>query len=123
MAATYWAPDGRWLTAEERNLLAVPALAKPTQADHWRLWREKMQALVLADQVGAAMMLTLARQVDKTLDLWLIVRNDPLPEAWRGLVGAETTQFLRRMIEWEQPGSQVEPPVQTLPEIALLLRQ
>lgn len=123
MAATYWQPDGRWLTLEERRLLAVPALAKPTRDEHWTLWRERMEAQVLADQPGAAVMLSLARQVDKTLDLWLIVQNDPLPLAWRGLVGAETTQFLRRMIEWDQPGSQVDPPVQTLPEIALLLRQ
>lgn len=124
MAATYWAPHGRELTQAAALMLAVPAMAKPTQADHWRLWRAKMQALVLADPVGASQMLALARLDEKTLDLWWICKNEELPqEAWVGLIGCESTQHLRRMIEWEQPGEQVEPPVQTLLEILVLLQQ
>lgn len=122
MAATYWIPQGEELTPDQALVLAVPALARPKPLEHWSLWRERMEAMVLADQPGAALMLAQARAVEKTLDLWVIVRNDPLPEAWRGLTGCESTQHLRRMIDWERPGEQVEPPTQTLLQLLAVLQ-
>src|SRR6186713_3321182 len=122
MAATYWAPQGEELNQQQALVLAVPALVRPKPPEHWRLWRARMEAMVLADQPGAAAMLAQARAVEKTLDLWLIVRNDPLPEAWRGLTGCESTQHLRRMIDWDRPGVQVEPPTQTLLQILAVLQ-
>lgn len=122
MAATYWMPHSEELSPAQALVLAVPALARPDPEEHWALWRARMEAMVLADLVGAAVMLAQARAVEKTLDLWLIARNDPLPEAWRGLTGCESTQHLRRMIDWEMLGEQVEPPTQTLLQILAVLQ-
>jgi hypothetical protein len=122
MAATYWMPQGEELSPDQALVLAVPALARPKPEEHWSLWRTRMEAMVLADQPGAALMVAQAPLVEKTLDLWLIVRNDPLPEAWRGLTGCESTQHLRRMIEWDRLSVQVEPPTQTLLQILAVLQ-
>lgn len=121
MAATYWKPDSPRLTPAQALMLSVPALLKPAQERYLVLLTAKMALLVLADPITASVVRAQIAGLEKMSDQWLAVDDEPLSDLPEALTNSESMQNLRALIEWRLPGSQIEPPAQTLPEVLSLL--
>jgi hypothetical protein len=111
---TYWIPDGD-LTPSEAMALAVPASVKPSREVYRDLLARKLQKAV--DLEPREALAAMEMSLENLPEIYLIAQDQP-PKYWgTALVMSDTVSSLLNRIDWSQPGSLKNLPLQSLREM------
>ncbi len=111
---TYWIPDGD-LEPSEAMALAVPTSAKPRREVYRDLLARKLQKAVDLEPREALAAMEMSQE--HLPEIFQIAQDQP-PKYWgTALVMSDTVSTLWSRIDWGQPGSLENLPLQSLREV------
>jgi hypothetical protein len=103
---TVWLPAGQNLTLAQRQALAVPARAKPTQAQYKEMLTDSLQSQINANPQEAKA--TMEMSQEQLPEPYLIAQNQPKSQWAQALIQSDSMQPLLSLIDWTQAGSMRE---------------